>query len=48
MIGIYTTVRLGFAGRVSRDVESLLGCEPIPLERFVADYADAFERSQAE
>ena len=48
MIGIYTTARLGFAGRVSRDVESLLGREPIPLERFVADYADAFESLQAE
>ena len=47
MVGIYTTARLGFAGRVSRDVEALLGREPIPLERFVADYADAFESAQA-
>lgn len=42
MVGIYTTARLGFAGRVSTDVRSLLGREPIPLARFVADYADVF------
>jgi uncharacterized protein YbjT (DUF2867 family) len=48
MVGIYTIARLGFAGRVSRDIEALIGREPIPLERFVADYADAFESSQAE
>ena len=42
MAGIYTVARLGFAGRVRTDVRSLLGREPIPLARFVADYADAF------
>lgn len=42
MLGIYTTARLGFAARVTRDVETLLDREPIAMRQFVAEHADAF------
>lgn len=38
MVGIYTTARLGLAGRVTGKVRRLLGREPIPLRQFVQDY----------
>ena len=40
--GIYTTARLGLAGRVSDDAETVLGRPPRSVEAFAADYADAF------
>nr|WP_303648869.1 NmrA family NAD(P)-binding protein [Haloarchaeobius litoreus] len=40
MAGIYTTVRLGFAGRVSGDVRYLLGRDPRSFSTFVRDYRD--------
>jgi uncharacterized protein YbjT (DUF2867 family) len=40
--GIYTTARLGLAGRVSGDAEAVLGRPPRSVEAFAADYADAF------
>jgi uncharacterized protein YbjT (DUF2867 family) len=40
--GIYTTARLGVAGRVSGDAERVLGRPPRSVEAFAADYADAF------
>ena len=43
MIGIYTTARLGLAGRVSGDVERLLGRPPIGLAAFVRDHRAAWE-----
>ena len=44
MLGIYTTARLGLAGRVTRDVETVIGREPIDLREFVADHAGSFRR----
>jgi hypothetical protein len=35
-------VRLGFSGRTTDDVETVLGRPPRPLREFVDDYADAF------
>ena len=42
MCGIYTTARLGLAGRVSDDTGRLLGREPRSMRTFVEDYADEF------
>jgi uncharacterized protein YbjT (DUF2867 family) len=39
---VYGTARLGFAGRVTDDVERVLGRDPITLRAFVEDYADEF------
>ncbi len=39
MSAIYTTARLGKAGRVTQEITQLLGREPISLEQFVEDYA---------
>jgi uncharacterized protein YbjT (DUF2867 family) len=41
MVGIYTTARLGFAGRVADGVMRVLDREPRTLTDFAADYADA-------
>ncbi|WP_123536505.1 SDR family oxidoreductase [Halosimplex salinum] len=43
MAGIYTTARLGLAGRVTDDAERVLGRPPRDLTTFVADHADLFE-----
>jgi uncharacterized protein YbjT (DUF2867 family) len=40
MVAIYSTARLGFAGRVTDTVERLLGRPPRDLETFAADYAE--------
>lgn len=40
--GIYTTVRFGFAGRVTKDVQRVLAREPTDFRTFVTDHADAF------
>ena len=42
MAGIYTTARLGLAGRVTDDVERLLGREPRTVRTFFEDYRDDF------
>ncbi|WP_267642676.1 SDR family oxidoreductase [Haloarchaeobius amylolyticus] len=42
MLGIYTTARLGLAGRVTDDARRVLGREPRDLGTFVADHEDAF------
>jgi len=42
MIGIYTTARLGLAGRVSGDVEQVLGRPPISFGRFARGNAETF------
>lgn len=42
MLGIYTTARLGLAGRVSGDAERLLGRPPRSLAEYAADYREAF------
>ncbi|WP_439025714.1 SDR family oxidoreductase [Haloarchaeobius sp. DT45] len=44
MLGIYTTARLGLAGRVTDDVARVLGRPPRDLGTFVSDHADAFAR----
>lgn len=41
MLGIYTTARLGLAGRVTDDVERVLGRPPRDLEAFAADHREA-------
>jgi uncharacterized protein YbjT (DUF2867 family) len=43
MCGIYTTARLGLAGRVSDDGRRLLGREPRSMRTFAEDYADEFD-----
>lgn len=44
MIGIYTTARLGLAARVTQDVRTVLGRDPISMQQFVTDYADTFQQ----
>jgi hypothetical protein len=39
---VYTTARLGLAGRVTDDVERVLGRDPRSLADYVADYRDRF------
>jgi uncharacterized protein YbjT (DUF2867 family) len=39
---IYTTARLGMAGRVTPETAELLGRPPISMRQFVADYADCW------
>lgn len=38
MIGIYTTVRLGFAGKVTPDTQEILQRTPLTMRQFVEDY----------
>lgn len=45
MLGIYTTARLGLTGRVSGDVERVLGRPPRAFETFAADHRAAFAAS---
>lgn len=42
MIAEYSVVRLGFSGRTTDDVETLLGRPPRTVREFVGDYADEF------
>ena len=42
MVGIYTTARLGLAGRVTGDMRRVLDREPRTLREYVGDYKDAF------
>lgn len=44
MAGIYTTVRLGFAGRVTDDVRRVLGREPRDLTTFVREHRSRWRR----
>lgn len=41
-LAVYGTARFGLAGRVTDDVERILGREPRSIATFVADNADAF------
>jgi uncharacterized protein YbjT (DUF2867 family) len=43
MLGIYTTARLGLAGRVSDDVARVLDRPPRSVREFVTDYRERFE-----
>ncbi|WP_336364275.1 NmrA family protein [Halalkalicoccus salilacus] len=45
MLGIYTTARLGLTGRVSGDVERVLGRPPRAFETFAAAHRAAFAAS---
>ena len=38
MIGIYTTAKLGFAGKLTTDTQEILQRAPISLRQFVEDY----------
>jgi uncharacterized protein YbjT (DUF2867 family) len=42
MCGVYAPTRLGFTGRVTGDVEAVLGRRPRSLERFARDYRAAW------
>jgi uncharacterized protein YbjT (DUF2867 family) len=42
-LGVYTTARLGLAGRVTDDVRRVLGREPRSLADYLADARDTFE-----
>ena len=42
-VGVYTTARLGLAGRVTDDVTRVLGREPRSLTDYVRDYRDVFD-----
>ena len=44
MVGIYTTARLGLAARVTQDVGTVLGRDPISMQQFVTDYTDTFKQ----
>lgn len=46
MAGIYTTARLGLAGRVTDDVERLLGRPPRSVREWATEHADAFEPAE--
>lgn len=45
MTGIYTTARLGLAGRITDDVERVLGRQPSTLREWLEAERSAFERS---
>lgn len=38
MAGIYTTARLGLAGRLTEDTRRLLGREPLRMQQYIEDY----------
>ncbi|PJN87640.1 SDR family oxidoreductase [Bacillus sp. mrc49] len=40
MVGIYTTAKIGFAKRVTKDLHAILGHAPITVEQFVKDSID--------
>jgi uncharacterized protein YbjT (DUF2867 family) len=42
MAGIYTTARLGLAGRLTPDLGELLGRPPTSFERFARDYRESW------
>ncbi|MHB9286695.1 hypothetical protein ACKVMT_06600 [Halobacteriales archaeon Cl-PHB] len=42
MLGLYTTARLGLAGRVTDDVRRILDRSPRTMREFVDDHAEAF------
>jgi len=42
MSGIYTTARLGLAGRVTDDVRAVLDRDPVDFRTFVEDHASEF------
>lgn len=43
MVGIYTTAKIGFAKRVTKDLHTILGHAPITFEQFVKDSADTLK-----
>jgi uncharacterized protein YbjT (DUF2867 family) len=45
MAGIYTTARLGLAGRVTGEVPRLLGRAPIPFRQYAEDYKHYWQGS---
>ncbi len=42
MSGIYTTAHLGWAARITRDTQHLLGRAPIPLRQYIEDYQESW------
>ena len=47
MILIYSTNRLGLAGRVTSDVKRILGREPITVQKFVQNFKQFFTRGDS-
>lgn len=45
MVGIYTVARLGLAGRVTADCETVLGRSPLTFEEYARDYAHCWQRT---
>lgn len=45
MAAIYTTARLGLAGRITEDTERLLDRAPIPFKQYVEDYRTCWLKS---
>ncbi|WP_285769067.1 SDR family oxidoreductase [Peribacillus sp. SI8-4] len=43
MVGIYTTAKIGFAKRVTSDLQDILGHAPITFEQFVRDNRDSLK-----
>lgn len=46
LTAIYTTARLGFAGRVSEDLQKVLGRPAVPFERFAAEHRNVWAVKQ--
>jgi uncharacterized protein YbjT (DUF2867 family) len=44
MIGIYSVARFGGAGRVTNDVQRILGRDPISVRQFIRDYRQVWTR----
>lgn len=44
MEALYLVCRLGLAGKVTNEVETLLGRPPIPFAKFARDYAEVWDR----
>jgi hypothetical protein len=38
MVAIYTTARLGLAGKITSDTEQLLNRSPLTIQQYVEDY----------
>lgn len=43
LVGLYGTVKAGYAATVTRTVETVLGRAPIKFSQYAKDYADAFK-----
>ena len=42
MVGLYTSTRFGMAKQITRDVQNLLGRQPIRMQQYIQDYAETW------